>query len=169
MAPFIQPNEEGFGTMDKTNVMRVLDSLHIAYQAYEYPCEGVPSGVEVARLLHQDETHVFKTLVTVAASGKHYVFVIPVGEELSLKKAALAVQEKSIAMLKSKELLPLTGYIHGGCSPIGMKKLFPTVVDETVELCDTLIFSAEKVGYQVEITPADLGRAVPYAVADVTM
>ena len=155
--------------MDKTNVMRLLDSLHIAYKAYEYPCDGsVPSGVEVARFLHQDETHVFKTLVTVGASGKNYVFVIPVGEELSLKKAAAAVHEKNIAMIKSKELLPLTGYIHGGCSPIGMKKLFPTVVDETVELCDTLIFSAGKVGYQVEVTPDDLRKAVAYTVCDVT-
>ena len=154
--------------MEKTNVMRLLDGQKLAYKAYEYPAENVPSGVEVARMLGQDPTHVFKTLVTVAASRKNYVFVIPVGEELSLKKAAASVHEKSIEMLKSKELLPLTGYIHGGCSPIGMKKPFPTVVDETVLLCDTMIFSAGKVGYQVEVTPDVLEKMIPYTVADVT-
>ena len=103
--------------MEKTNVMRLLDGQKIAYQAYEYPSETALSGVEVAAYLNQDPTHVFKTLVTVAASRKNYVFVIPVGEELSLKKAASAVHEKSIEMLKSTDLLPLTGYVHGGCSP----------------------------------------------------
>ncbi len=154
--------------MEKTNVMRLLDGQKLPYEAYEYPAENVPSGVEVARMLGQDPTHVFKTLVTVAASRKNYVFVIPVGEELSLKKAATAVHEKSIEMLKSKELLPLTGYIHGGCSPIGMKKQFHTVVDETVLLCETLIFSAGKVGYQVEVTPETLAKMIPYEIADVT-
>jgi len=155
--------------MEKTNVMRLLDAQKLHYEAYEYPAANVPSGVEVAKMLGQDPTHVFKTLVTVAASRKNYVFVIPVGEELSLKKAAAAVKEKSIEMLKSKELLPLTGYIHGGCSPIGMKKQFQTVVDETILLCDTLIFSAGKVGYQVEITPDALSRMIEYSVADVTV
>ena len=155
--------------MEKTNVMRILDGQKISYQAYEYPSATALSGVEVAAYLNQDPTHVFKTLVTVGASKKNYVFVIPVGEELSLKKAASAVHEKSIEMIKSKELLPLTGYIHGGCSPIGMKKLFPTVVDETVELCETMIFSAGKIGYQVEMVPGDLKQVVPYSVADVTV
>lgn len=155
--------------MEKTNVMRLLDGKKLPYQAYEYPNETAMSGVEVAAYLRQDPTHVFKTLVTVAASRKNYVFVIPVAEELSLKKAANAVHEKSIEMLKSKDLLPLTGYIHGGCSPIGMKKPFPTVVDETVELCDTIIFSAGKIGYQVEMTPDALRQMVPYTVADVTV
>ena len=95
--------------------------------------------------------------------------MIPVAEELSLKKAAAVVGEKSIAMLKSKDLLPLTGYVHGGCSPIGMKKPFPTAVDETVELCDTVIFSAGKIGYQVEMTPADLQRAISCTLADLTV
>lgn len=155
--------------MEKTNVMRLLDGRKVPYQAYEYPCTEALSGTEVAEILHQDPTHVFKTLVTLAASRRNYVFVIPVGEELSLKKAAAAVHEKSIEMLKSKELLPLTGYIHGGCSPIGMKKPFPTVVDETIELCDTLIFSAGKIGYQVELAPDDLRKMVDYQVADVTV
>ena len=155
--------------MEKTNVMRLLDGRKLPYTAHEYPAQGVPSGIEVARMLGQDPTHVFKTLVTVGASRKNYVFVIPVGEELSLKKAAEVVHEKSIEMLKSKELLPLTGYIHGGCSPIGMKKQFPTVVDETALLCDTLVFSAGKVGYQVEMTPDVLAQMIPYTIADVTM
>ena len=155
--------------MEKTNVMRLLEGLKIAYEAHEYVAENVPSGIEVAKMLGQDPTHVFKTLVTVAASPKNYVFVIPVGEELSLKKAASAVREKSIEMVKSKELLPLTGYIHGGCSPIGMKKFFPTVVDETVLLCETMVFSAGKVGYQVELTPDALAKMIDYTIADVTM
>jgi len=155
--------------MEKTNVMRLLDGQKLAYQAYTYPCETALSGVEVAAILHQDPSQVFKTLVTVGASKKNYVFVIPVAEELSLKKAAQAVHEKSIAMIKSKELLPLTGYIHGGCSPIGMKKLFPTVIDETVELCETMMFSAGKIGYQVEMKPEDLKQLVPYETADLTV
>lgn len=155
--------------MEKTNVMRILDGQKLSYQAYSYPCQTALSGVEVAALLNQDPTHVFKTLVTVAPSRKNYVFVIPVGEELSLKKAAQAVHEKSIEMLKSKELLPLTGYVHGGCSPIGMKKQFPTVVDETVLLCETMMFSAGKIGYQVEMEPDTLRKIVDYAIADVTV
>ena len=154
---------------EKTNVMRVLEGQKLPYQAHTYPSDTALSGVEVAAILHQDPTHVFKTLVTVAPSRKNYVFVIPVGEELSLKKAAQAVGEKSIEMLKSKDLLPLTGYVHGGCSPIGMKKLFHTVVDETVLLCETMVFSAGKIGYQVEVTPDVLKAVVDYQIADVTM
>ena len=155
--------------MEKTNVMRLLDGRKLQYEAHEYAADGVPSGTEVARMLGQDPTHVFKTLVTVAASKKNYVFVIPVAEELSLKKAAAAVHEKSIEMLKSKELLPLTGYIHGGCSPIGMKKAFPTVIDETILLCDTIIFSAGKIGYQVEMAPDTLKQMIDFTIADVTV
>lgn len=154
---------------EKTNVMRVLEGQKLSYLAHTYPSDTALSGVEVAQYLQQDPTHVFKTLVTVSASRKNYVFVIPVGEELSLKKAAQAVGEKSIEMLKSKDLLPLTGYVHGGCSPIGMKKLFPTVVDETVLLCETMIFSAGKIGYQVEVPPETLKQVIDYQIADVTM
>lgn len=154
--------------MEKTNVMRLLDGRKVSYKAYEYAADPVPTGLEVARMLDQNPEQVFKTLVTVGASRKNYVFVIPVGEELSLKKAAAAVKEKSIEMIKSKELLPLTGYIHGGCSPIGMKKFFPTVIDETILLCDTIIFSAGKVGYQVELTPDELQKMIEYSIADVT-
>ncbi|MBQ7867457.1 MAG: Cys-tRNA(Pro) deacylase [Clostridia bacterium] len=149
--------------------MRVLDGRKLSYEAHAYPCTEALSGTEVAAILNQDPTHVFKTLVTVAASKKNYVFVIPVGEELSLKKAAQAVHEKSIEMLRSKDLLPLTGYVHGGCSPIGMKKAFPTVIDETVLLCETIMFSAGKIGYQVEMTPETLKQVVDYEIADVTM
>ena len=156
--------------MEKTNVMRLLDAAKIPYGSYEYAApDGALSGVEVARQLGQEEERVFKTLVTQGASRRYYVYVIPVAEELSLKKAAAVVGEKSIAMLKSKDLLPLTGYVHGGCSPIGMKKPFPTAVDETVELCDTVIFSAGKIGYQVEMTPADLQRAISCTLADLTV
>lgn len=155
--------------MEKTNVMRLLDGRKLPYQTYEYSAEPVPSGLEVARMLGQDPTHVFKTLVTVGASRKNYVFVIPVGEELSLKKAASSVHEKSIEMLKSKELLPLTGYVHGGCSPIGMKKQFQTTVDETITLCETIIFSAGKIGYQVEMTPHTLSQMIDYSIADITV
>ena len=154
----------------KTNVMRLLDGAHLPYQMHYYDApDGALSGVEVAQQLSQDPDHVFKTLVTTGASGKHYVFMIPVAEELSLKKAAAAAGEKSIAMLKSKDLLPLTGYVHGGCSPIGMKKPFHTVLDETVILCDTIMFSAGKIGCQVEMKPEDLKRIVDYDIADLTV
>lgn len=154
----------------KTNVMRLLDGAHLPYQMHTYDApDGALSGVEVAQQLAQDPDHVFKTLVTTGASGKHYVFMIPVAEELSLKKAAAAAKEKSIVMLKSKDLLPLTGYVHGGCSPIGMKKSFPTFLDETAQLFDTIMFSAGKIGAQVEMTPDDLMKMVTYTMADLTM
>lgn len=148
--------------MEKTNVMRILDQKKIPYREYSYADTDAISGVEVAEVLGQNPQQVFKTLVTVGASKRNYVFVIPVCAELHLKKAAKAVGEKSIEMIKSKELLPLTGYIHGGCSPIGMKKLFKTVIDASAENFDTIIFSAGKIGYQVEVAPKDLRKIVPY-------
>ncbi len=154
--------------MEKTNVMRILDQKKITYQAYSYADTDAISGVEVAKVLGQNPKQVFKTLVTVGASKRNYVFVIPVEEELHLKKAAKAVGEKSIEMIKSKELLPLTGYIHGGCSPIGMKKLFKTVLDSSAEAFDTIIFSAGKIGYQVEVAPADLKKIISYEFSDIT-
>lgn len=153
--------------MEKTNVMRILDQKKITYQAYTYADTDAISGVEVAQVLGQNPNQVFKTLVTVGASKRNYVFVIPVCEELHLKKAAKTVGEKSIEMIKSKELLPLTGYIHGGCSPIGMKKMFKTVLHVSAESFETIIFSAGKIGYQVEVKPADLKKVVPYILADV--
>ncbi|MBR1554260.1 MAG: Cys-tRNA(Pro) deacylase [Oscillospiraceae bacterium] len=154
---------------EKTNVMRILDQKKINYRHYCYADTSAVSGIEVAEILGQNPEQVFKTLVTVSGTGAHYVFVIPVAEELDLKKSAKAVGEKSIAMLKSKELLPLTGYIHGGCSPIGMKKFFPTVIDETAEIQETIIFSAGKIGYQVELSPEDLKQVIDFQFADITV
>ncbi len=150
----------------KTNVMRVLDSLKIPYVSHFYEEDASLSGVEVAQHLGEDVDRVFKTLVTEGKSGQHYVFVIPVREELDLKKAAKVSGEKAIVMIKQKELLPLTGYIHGGCSPIGMKKPFPSFLDETAELFDTVCVSAGKVGAQVELSPQDLIRAAELTTAD---
>lgn len=154
---------------DKTNVMRVLEQHKISYTAHTYG-DGLTalSGTEVAEMLGEDPFSVFKTLVTVGRSGQHYVFVIPVCCELDLKKAAEAVGEKNIEMIKSKELLPLTGYIHGGCSPIGMKKQFPTVVDISARDLPKILFSGGRIGFQVEVSPADLAAVVPIRYADLT-
>jgi Cys-tRNA(Pro)/Cys-tRNA(Cys) deacylase len=145
--------------MEKTNVMRILDQKKIDYNEYFYGDTPI-SGVEVAKVLNQDEKHVYKTLVTVSKSKKYYVFMIPVAEELDLKKCAKSVNEKSIDMLPQKELLPLTGYVHGGCSPIGMKKQFKTTINDTALNQDTIIFSAGRVGYQVELNPKDLEKVI---------
>lgn len=154
---------------EKTNVMRTLEQKKIAYTAHTYPHEdGVAvDGVTVAQMLEQNSDAVFKTLVTKGASGGYYVFDIPVAQTLDLKKAAKAVGEKSIAMLPSKELLPLTGYVHGGCSPVGMKKLFPTVFHESCMEFSTVMVSAGKIGYQVEVNPKDLLALLNAKTADV--
>lgn len=154
--------------MEKTNVMRVLDSKKVEYKSYSYANTEVLSGTDVASVLGQNPNQVFKTLVTVGKSNKNYVFVVPVAKELDLKKAASAVCEKKIEMVKSKELLALTGYVHGGCSPIGMKKFFKTVVDESAQNFDTIIFSAGKIGYQVEVSLNDLSKVIRYSVCDIT-
>ena len=151
----------------KTNVMRELDKLKINYNHYCYVGTDAVSGVEVASVLNQNPDKVFKTLVTVSKSKKNYVFMLPVAKELDLKKAAKAVGEKSIEMLKSKELLPLTGYIHGGCSPIGMKKFFTTTIDNSAENFDTIIFSAGKIGYQVELSLENLSKIIKFSLADI--
>lgn len=153
---------------EKTNVMRILDQNNIEYNSYTYDGDCTSNGVEVANFIGKDPNMVFKTLVTVGASKKNYVFVIPVNRELDLKKAAKTVGEKSIQMVKSKELLSLTGYIHGGCSPIGMKKLFTTTVHNTAENFDSIIFSGGKIGCQVEIPLEKLGVLIPINVADIT-
>ena len=152
----------------KTNVMRLLDSMKLPYQSHSYPADPTMSGVDVAAAVGIPAERVYKTLVTVGKSGRNYVFVIPVALELNLKKAAQASGEKSVEMVKAKVLLPLTGYIHGGCSPIGMKKLFPTYVDASAAPLETLCFSAGKVGYQVEMAPALLAQAVPCQFAELT-
>ena len=145
---------------DKTNVMRILDQKKIKYKVHEYKESGAVSGVEVAAALGQNPKRAFKTLVTVGKSGNHYVFMVPVAEELDLKKAAKCVGEKNIEMIKSKELLPLTGYIHGGCSPIGMKKQFETIVDSSILSSNEIIFSGGKIGLQIEMNPNDLSKVI---------
>ena len=141
----------------KTNVMRILGQKKIRYSAHEYPHgEGAVDGVTVARMTGRDPACVFKTLVTRGASKGIYVFVIPVAEELDLKKAAKAVGEKSIAMVHVSEINALTGYVRGGCSPIGMKKQFKTVYHSSILSQDTVLVSAGKIGQQVELSPADL-------------
>lgn len=156
---------------EKTNVMRILEQKNIPYTPHAYPHDGdaAPDGLAVARSLGQDPETVFKTLVARGASNALYVFDIPVGDSLDLKKAAKAVGEKSVAMLHQKELLPLTGYVHGGCSPIGMKKQYPTVFHETAEILDTIVVSAGKVGYQVELAPGALMELVGARTADLTV
>ena len=152
---------------DKTNVMRLLDQKKIHYQSYNYLDSGAVSGVEVAHAMGQNPDRVYKTLVTVGKTGAHYVFLVPVEKELNLKKAAASVGEKHIEMIKSKELLPLTGYIHGGCSPIGMKKQFQTVIDTSAAAQDEIIFSGGRIGYQVETSLEQLGKLVKFQLADV--
>lgn len=153
--------------MDKTNVMRILDQKKIPHEVHSYASTTAISGMEVAEVLKQNPEQVFKTLVTVGKSKQNFVFVVPVGKELNLKKAAKAVGEKSIEMIKSKELLPLTGYIHGGCSPIGMKKFFTTTIDESAQAQPTIIFSAGKIGYQVELKLDDLKKVIRFQLADI--
>ena len=154
---------------EKTNVMRVLDQKKVPYTPHHYAHpDGAVDGASVAALIDKDPASVCKTLVTQGASKKYYVFVIPVLKELDLKAAAKAVGEKSIEMIKQAQLLPLTGYVHGGCSPVGMKKQFPTVFDQSVEGLDTITVSAGKIGAQVEIAPAALAGLVRGRFAPVT-
>ena len=152
---------------EKTNVMRLLEQKKLPYTPHDYLASGAVSGVEVAAALGEPPERVFKTLVTTGASGGHFVFVIPVAEELDLKKAAKAVGEKSIEMIKSKDLLPLTGYVHGGCSPIGMKKFFTTTIHETASLYDTIFFSGGRIGFQIELPFTDLEKVIRVECADI--
>lgn len=151
----------------KTNVMRILDKNKIIYKSYCYENSGAISGTEVAEALGEDPEQVFKTLVTKGKSGEFFVFMIPVKEELDLKKAATAVNEKSIEMIKQKDLLKTTGYIHGGCSPIGMKKQFKTAIHLTAEGFETIIFSAGKIGWQVELSLDSLRKVIEVNAADI--
>lgn len=153
----------------KTNAIRELDAAKLPYQARFFEGTEALSGVEVARKLGLDQDRVFKALVTRGKSGTYRVFMIPVACELDLKKAASAAGEKAVAMIKSKELLPLTGYVHGGCSPIGMKKPFPTYIDETAELYESIYFSGGRIGCQLEMALEDLRAIVPVETADLTV
>ena len=152
---------------EKTNVMRILDIKGIEYRSFCYADTGIVAGTEVADFLKEDPQCVFKTLVTRGSSNSYYVFAVPVSGELNLKKAALAVGEKSISMIKSKELLPLTGYVHGGCSPVGMKKQFVTVFDISAGNFDRIYFSAGKIGYQVQVALKDIEKIIPLRLADI--
>lgn len=156
---------------EKTNVMRVLEQKKIAYTAHTYPHEEgmAVDGVTVAKSMGFDPAIVFKTLVARGASKQYYVFDVPVAENLDLKKAAKAVGEKSIEMIHQKELLPLTGYVHGGCSPLGMKKPFPTFIDETAEIYDEITFSGGRIGCQITMAPGDLMGLVPATAADLVV
>ena len=154
--------------MIKTNVMRIIESKHINYVPHTYNA-NILNGEDVAKALSLNANQVFKTLVTVGSSLNHYVFVVPVNKTLNLKLAAKAVGQKSIEMIKQKELLPLTGYIHGGCSPIGMKKQFETVVDSSALNFETIIFSAGRVGFQVEMGPQDLKQIVNCSFSEIAM
>lgn len=160
-------SKDAMKKQEKTNVMRILDQKKIPYEAHFYDSTEAISGTEVAEVLGQNPKQVFKTLVTVGASKRNYVFVVPVWAELHLKKAAKAVGEKSIEMIKSKELLPLTGYIHGGCSPIGMKKFFTTTIHETAKEFDTIIFSGGKIGCQVEMKIDHLAKVITFQIQDI--
>ena len=151
---------------EKTNVMRILDGKKIPYERHSYDPDPSMSGEEIAGILGEDPKKVFKTLVTRGKSGAYYVFVVPVEAELDLKKAAGAAGEKSVAMIKQKELLPLTGYVHGGCSPIGMKKQFPTFIHETAEQQERIFVSAGKVGFQIELPLETLQKVIPVEPAE---
>lgn len=149
--------------MEKTMVMKILEQKKIKYNSYFYEPIQL-DAVYVANILNQDPNRVFKTLVTIGT--KYYVFMIPSYKELDLKKAASLLGEKKIEMIKQKDLEPLTGYIHGGCSPIGMKKLLPTFIDKTIENFDTIFFSAGRIGAQVEVSPKDLKKIINYRILD---
>ncbi len=152
---------------EKTNAMRILDQKKINYIVHDYTDSGVIAGEDVAKTLGEAPERVFKTLVTVGKSKQYYVFLVPVCKELNLKKAAKAVGEKSIEMIKSRELLPLTGYIHGGCSPVGMKKAFPTIIDISAKNSDEIYFSAGKIGLQVEVKVSDVERVIRIQYEDI--
>lgn len=154
---------------EKTNAMRVLEQKGIFYKIHSYVNTNAISGIDVANVLQENPNVVFKTLVTESKTGNYYVFLVPVNKELDLKKAAKTVGEKSISMLKQSKLLPLTGYIHGGCSPIGMKKLFKTVIDISANDYDKIIFSGGKIGYQIEISLMDLKKVISFELSDISV
>lgn len=154
---------------EKTNAIRIVERLKILHTCHTYDNSKAISGLEVAQMLSQNPDKVFKTLVTTGKTGKHYVFIIPVAKELDLKKAAKCVGEKSIEMLKQKDLLSLTGYVHGGCSPIGMKKFFTTTIHNSAQNFDTIIFSGGRVGLQLEMPFSSLSKAITLSTADLIL
>lgn len=155
--------------MDKTNPMRILDRAGVRYIVHDYTDTGSVAATDVASVLSEDPKEVFKTLVTQGRSERYYVFVVPSDRELDLKKAASAVGEKSVQMIPSKELQPVTGYIHGGCSPLGMRKQLRTVVDKSAEQCARFYVSGGKIGLQIELDFKDLKRVLEFRLADITL
>lgn len=153
----------------KTNAMRILDAAGVDHQIHVFEADGTMTGVEIAQMLGEEPEHVFKTLVTIGKSKEHYVFMVPVAEELDLKKAAKAAGEKSVEMVKSRELFGLTGYVHGGCSPLGMKKFFTTFIDETCILFDTILFSGGRIGTQIEMSFDDLANVIDLTPVDLVV
>ena len=147
--------------------MRILQQKKIEFKEYFYWDTNATNWVEIARILNEDENIVFKTLVTIWKSWQHYVFMVPVAKELDLKKCANFVNEKYVEMIPQKELLPLTGYIHGGCSPIGMKKQFPTTINSSAENLESIIFSGGKVWYQIELAVQDLPKIINFTFSDI--
>mgnify|MGYP002578552095 FL=1 len=153
----------------KTNAMRILDAAHVDHVIHSVDATGEDTGVDIAHRAGEDPDHVFKTLVTQGKSGEHFVFMIPVAYELDLKKAARAAGEKSVAMVRSRELFELTGYVHGGCSPLGMKKPFRTFIDETCILFDTILFSGGRIGTQIEMSFDDLANIIEIEAVDLVV
>ena len=152
----------------KTNAMRVLDAHRIQYQHFEYVVNPAMNGVDIARVQNQNPDMVYKTLVTMGRVGRYYVFLVPVARELNLKRAAAAVGEKSLSMVHQRDLLSVCGYVHGGCSPVGMKKLFPTIVESSAKSLPQIIVSAGRPGHQIMLAPSDLQKIVPFKFADVS-
>ncbi len=152
---------------EKTNALRILEKNKIKFSVHTYRSSGAICGTEVAKEIGKKPERVFKTLVTAGKSGRYFVFVVPVSKELDLKKAAQAVGEKSVSMIKQKELFPTTGYIHGGCSPVGMKKKFETTIDQSATAFETIVFSAGKIGVQVEVSLRELSKALSFKTADI--
>ena len=162
MAPYIRTSVE------KTNPVRILEKENIPFTLHDYSDKGVVAGIDVAESMGEDPREVFKTLVTTGKSGRFYVFVVPVTSELDLKKGAAAVGEKSVSMLPSKDLLSATGYVHGGCSPLGIKRHTVAVLDSSAEGLDRIFVSAGRIGLQMELSPKDLIGVLKPIVADIT-
>lgn len=154
---------------NKTNAMRILDAAHVEHAIHAVDATGGDTGVDIAQRAGEDPDHVFKTLVTQGRSGEYLVFMIPVATELDLKKAARAAGEKSVAMVRSRDLFDLTGYVHGGCSPLGMKKFFRTFIDETCILFDTILFSGGRIGTQIEMSYDDLAKVIEIEAIDLVV
>lgn len=152
----------------KTNAMRALDAHKIPYKHFEYDVNPSMNGVDIAHAQNQNPDMVFKTLLTMAGVGRYYVFLVPVAHELSLKRAAVAVNEKSLSMVHQRDLLGICGYVHGGCSPIGMKKQFPTVIDASAMNLNKIIVSAGRVGHQIMLSPSELRKIVPFSFANIS-